>query len=696
MARTRKQLEEQAKIDVQNEEQLANAESAMQDIQAIEEQTRIMQQEEQNKTHDTEFTKYGGTDNEEVEVDEFGDEVVTSYDVIGELEVREAFETLMKYKEEKSMLEARITENEEFWKLKHWDVMYKAEGKAEDYRIKPKSAWLFNTIINKHADAMDNFPEANILPRTLDDEDTAKVLSQVVPVILEQNDYEKTYSDAQWYKAKNGTSVQGVFWNNDKNDGLGDVEIKKIDILNLYWKGGIDNIQDSPNVFHVTMMDNEEIEARYPDLKDVKSGGLLPVTSVSQYRYDDRIDYSEQSPVVDWYYKRRVQTVDNLGVPQMKTVLHYCKFVNGQVIYASENDPNFADRGWYDHGKYPFVFDALFPVESSVCGMGYIDTEKDNQLYIDKLQQGILENVISTSRPRYAVRQDSNLNEEEFLDTSKPLVHFDGNLGEEAFRQIVASPLSGIAETVYLQKVQEMKDTSGNTASSQGQASAVTSASGIASLQEAAGKLSRDSNNASFRAFKEVVYLVIELIRQFYTEPRCFRISGEFGHNEFVELDNSGLQPKSLGQSFGIDLGSRLPIMDIEVKPQKKSAYSKESQNQTALNLYQMGFFAPNNADASLACLEMMEFDNVEKIKERVSQNGTLMQMVMQLQAQLMQMGAIVDAQNGTNLAPQVAEEAEQTQNNGAKTGGGSVKTSRGSLSSQAADATRNSTAPRG
>jgi len=343
------------------------------------------------------------------------------------------------------------------------------------------------------------------------------------------------------------------------------------------------------------------------------------------------------------------------------------------------------------------VFDVLYPVESEACGFGYIDIVKDDQLFIDKLQQAILENAVANARPRYAVRTDSNLNEEEFTDLSRPLVHFDGNLGEDAFRQIIASPLSGIYETVLQTKISEMKDTSGNTASSQGQTSSVTSASGIASLQEAAGKLSRDTNMESYRAYKLVINQVIELIRQFYTEPRCFRIAGNAGNYEYVELDNSGLLPQNQGQAFGFDLGNRLPIMDIDVKPQKKNAYSKESQNQTAIQLYNLGFFAPNNADASLACLEMMDMDGIEKIRDTVKKNGTLFEHLMQMQAQMAQMAAIIDAQNGTSLSGGMVSQGNKiaAAGQGKTQGGGNVEQSKGSLSSQAAAATRNSAAPR-
>jgi len=659
--------------------------------QEMEKTAKIAEQEQINKSHDTEFT-------------EFSDLKTKTIEKVGTNEIQKAFKTLMDYKSEKAELESKIIENEEFWKMNHWDVVYKGDQKAFDKRVKPKSAWLFNLIINKHADAMDNFPEANILPRARDDEKVAEVLSQVVPVVLEQNNYEDTYSDAQWYKCKNGLSAQGVFWNNDKQNGLGDIEIKKVDVLNLYWKGTCSDIQDSPNVFHVTMVDNDELKEMYPELKE--GGNTYGLSTTDKYMTG--ANNTNQSAVIDWYYKKRVRITDELGVPKMKTVLHYCKFCNEQVIYASENDPNYSERGWYDHGDYPFVVDVLFPTEGSVAGIGYIDIEKDDQIFIDKMQQAILESALVNARPRYFIKNDGMINEDEFLDLSMPLIHTDGNLTDRDLVPVANSQFNAVYENVFLQKINELKETSGNTNVAQGISHSGQSGSAIASLQEASGKLSRDSNNTSYRAFKKVVHLVIELMRQFYNEPRCFRITGDRGESDYVTFDNSGLLPQEQGSVMGLELGSRLPIMDIEVKPQKRNAYSKESQNQTALQLYNMGFFAPNNADASLACLEMMDFDQIEKMRDKVQQNGTLFDMVMQMQQQimqyqqmLMQMGQIMDAKTGTHIADAVSAEAQQQSGavaqkvNAPQMGGGSIKQSKGSLSKQASEVARSSTSPR-
>ena len=551
---------------------------------------------------------------------------------IGKEAVQKAMLTLNKYKEGKANLEKRIVANEQWYKIRHWECM---RDKKDD--IQPTSAWLFNCIANKHADAMDNYPSPNILPREEGDKAEAEMLTSIVPVILEQNDFEETYSGVQNYKLKMGTGVYGVFWDTSKFNGLGDIAIRKSDIINLFWESGITDIQKSRNLFHVELMDNDLLIEAYPQLQ----GRLGQATiDVSKYVYDDAVDTNNKSCVVDWYYKKQQNG---------RTVLHYCKFVNDEVLFATENDPNYAERGWYDHGMYPFVFDPLFTTEGTPTGFGYIDVGKDSQGYIDRGNQAIMKNMLANSTPRHFVVTDGGINEEEYADLSKDFVHVD-NLDDRYIRPIEGKPLNDIYVAVINNKVDELKETTGNRdISTGGTTSGVTAASAIAAMQEAGSKLSRDNNKASYRAFRKVCLMVIELIRQFYDMPRKFRIMGENGTMRYVQYSNAGILPQAQGNDFGMDMGYRLPLFDIEITAQKQSPYSKMSQNELALQFFGAGFFNPAIADQALACLDMMDFDRKQFIMQKIAQNGGMYQQMMAMQQQMMALGQMVDASRGGN-----------------------------------------------
>ena len=560
--------------------------------------------------------------------------------VIGREQVQAANQTLQRYKEGKANLERRIVDNEQWYKLRHWECL-----RDKKQEIQPTSAWLFNCIANKHADAMDNFPAPNILPREEGDKGEAEMLTSIVPVILDQCEFEQTYSDVWNYKLKTGTGVYFVHWDKSKLNGLGDVGIRKVDIINLFWESGIQDIQKSRNFFHVELHDNDLLVGAYPQLQGKLGTGTLDVT---KYIYDDKVDTTNKSIVVDWYYKKQNQNG--------KTVLHYCKYVNDVVLFATENDPNFAERGWYDHGQYPFIFDTLYPVEGTPCGFGYIDIGKDAQAYIDRGNQAVMKNMLANCKPRYFIRNDGSVNAEEFADADNELIHVDGNLGQDSILPVQPNTLNNIYVEVLNNKIDELKETTGNRdISTGGTTSGVTAASAIAAMQEAGSKLSRDNNKSSYRAFRKLCLMVIELIRQFYDMPRCFRIMGENGAARFVQYSNENITPQQQGMEMGVDMGYRLPLFDIEVTAQKQSPYSKMSQNELALQFFSAGFFNPQIADQALACIDMMDFDRKHFVMQKIAQNGGMYQQLIQAQQLAMAFATEMDKTNGTNYAQQLA-----------------------------------------
>ena len=532
--------------------------------------------------------------------------------------LREFTRVLQKYKAGKASIERRTIAAENWWKLRNQAEERKSLEGLQGFQA--VSGWLHNVIVSKHADAMEAFPEPSILPREAGDRQEAGMLSKIIPVILEQNEFEKTYSDAMWQKLKTGTGVYKVWWDAEKLNGLGDIAIERVDLLNVFWEPGAADIQDSRYFFHTRLEDNEELEESYPQLKGrLKSSGFL----ANRFVYDDAVSTEGKSTVIDVYYKRREGG---------RTVLHYCKYVGDVVLYATENQAALArmegrepeDSGLYAHGQYPFVFDSLFPIEGSPCGYGFIDLCQNGQTQIDMMQTAFLKNTMVGSVPRYFQRVDGAINEEEFLDLNNPIIHVSGNLGQDSLRTVDYRPLSGNYIDMRTSVINELRETSGNTETSVGLVSAgVTAASAIAALQEASGKGSRDATRASYRVYSKIIGLCIELIRQFYQLPRQFRIVGRMGTEQFVAYNNVGLQPQR--QFFGeIELEMRLPVFDIKVVPQKSSSYTRLSQNELALQFYQLGFFSPGQADQALACMSMMEFEGKDQLMQQISFNGTL------------------------------------------------------------------------
>ena len=610
---------------------------------------------------------------------------------IGPEELRRANGILKKYKEGKARLEQRIIDNEQFWKLRHWEQMEKEGQGGNSGDPQPASGWLVNCILSKHADAMDCYPAPTVLPREPDDRLEAQRLSRILPVVLKKNQFKRTYSSAWWYKLKSGCAVYGVFWDGTKLGGLGDISVKRMDLLNLFWEPGVTDIQDSAHFFSTELVDNERLLADYPQLEGKLGRGGF---TLSRYLYDDTVDTTNKSLVVDWYYHTAVEG---------RRVLQYCKYVGETVLYATENDtvqptetrflgtdeegrpvmgqapcgPSMAQRGWYDHGKYPFVFDVLFPEEGTPCGYGYIDLCKSPQKQIDLMNQAILKNTLANATPRFFIRSDGAVNENEYADWTRPFVHTNGNLGADSIAPIRAGSLDSVYVAILNNKIAEMKETAGNRdVANGGTAAGVTAGTAIAALQESSGKLSRNMIDDGYEAFADVVTLCIELIRQFYEMPRQFRLLGAMGTEEFVSYDRSGLQPRVMDD--GVNVSYRVPEFDLEIGAERESPYRTAEANQLALQLFQMGFFREDLADQALRCLELMDFKNKDQLARIISGGRTQAAEMAAMRQQLLQLAQVVDEAKGTHLAERLA--AEQADGGSAAPGTSRDAAARGAM----------------
>ena len=597
--------------------------------------------------------------------------------------LREFTAALQKYKAGKASLERRVVAAENWWKLRN--RYEETRGGRDEEGFRSESGWLHNVIVSKHADAMDAYPEPLILPREPGDREQARLLSAILPCILEQNRFERTYDQAMWQKLKTGTACYRVVWDAEKCGGLGDIAIERVDLLNLFWEPGVNDIQKSRYLFCTHLEDEDALAERYPQLRGrMRSNPFL----ATRFVYDDAVSLEGKATVIEVYYKKRV-----LG----RDVLHYCQYVGDTVLYATENGEGchseaegrriprreagaadgeilrlaalaqddkrneerpglplegkvppgrstgadevsftastssvslrstaspqgeaMEERGLYAHGKYPFVLDPLFPVEGSPCGYGFVDLCANNQTAIDLLRTAFVKNALVGATPRYFERIDGSVNEEEFLDLSRPLVHVSGNLGEDSLRQIGFAGLPGAYLAVLESTIRELRETSGNTETATGTVHAgVTAASAIAALQEASGKGSRDASRASYQAFAEIVELCIELIRQFYSLPRQFRITGG-GGEDYVSFSNAALLPRPLNGPGGVPLGLAAPVFDVKVSAQRRSGYSRLSQNELAMELYRLGLFEPGREQQALGCLSLMEFDGKDMVLSRI------------------------------------------------------------------------------
>lgn len=482
---------------------------------------------------------------------------------------------LYKYRDGKQLLDGKIKDNYDWWKQRHWHLLkgkQVAEGSKDlisAYKEpEPTTAHLFNCIQNKHADAMDNIPELIFLPVSKDDEQTCNILNKIIPVVNERSKFTRAYSGCWYDKLIAGAGIYFIGWNQNLYYGLGDVEIKKVDPLKLFWKPGINNIQESPFTFYVEELPLSEVRELYPYLK-VTTGNHLALQEHPKQEQDIEQDIVQ---LVHCYYK-----VNNR--------IHYCYFSCGQVIYASENDERFKDTGYYLHGKHPFVIDSCYSIYDSPFGFSLLDVEKPTQELIDKYTQFTVKNVKDNAAGKKFYDRNSGVNLNDLQDPGKEYVAVN-SINDGVIRHVEVKDITANMSGLINNKVAEMNETSGNRDFTQGGTVAgVTSASAIAALQESGSKGSRDLIKNTYEAMKEIGEMEIEIIRQRYQNTRFFRITGTEEEYDFVEFNNQDLLPREIEQEDGQPI-LHTPIFDVKIKAQKQSPFSTMANNEQYLNFF--------------------------------------------------------------------------------------------------------------
>jgi len=540
--------------------------------------------------------------------------------------VRDSLELLRKCRDGHAQIDAEIVANEVWYRSRHWEFMRTRNATAPE----PVTAYLFNVLINKHADAMDNYPRPNFLPSEKDDVEESKRLSAVVPAILEKNRYKNVYSESWWYKLKHGFVIRGSFWDANKQGGLGDIRHSYIDKLNCTWTVGAKSADQIRDLFVYDEEDTKYLQELYPDLKIDGQKVVQPLRYIDNPEKED----ADTTLIVEHY---RIRTGPD-GIP----LLHYSKLIGENEVYNSEEDeenPDFAVKGFYHHGRLPVVFDVLFPLEGTPIGFGFIAIGKSPQLYIDKLDQIICDNSMMAGKKRWFRRRDGNINMEQFANWNETFVDVTGPIDEEHLREINVSPLNPFISQHRQNKVQEMKDITANDVFNSGNGGkGVTAASAIYALQEAGNKVSRDMIATSYEAFRDEMFLTVELIRQQYNVTRSFRIDQENGQYDFMEYSNENLQPQMYGESEMMGQQFRVPEFDIKISAEKKSPYSTLAENERAISMFGAGFFNPQMAEQADIALDMMTFEGKDAIREKIHQNSALMQQMQQMQQALVKL----------------------------------------------------------
>jgi hypothetical protein len=261
----------------------------------------------------------------------------------------------------------------------------------------------------------------------------------------------------------------------------------------------------------------------------------------------------------------------------------------------------------YAHGKYPFVVDAMTPIEGMPVGEGMIQELVPMMRYINRYIHYLDENIRMSASAKLLIDERAGVSPEDMADMSKRIVTAK-NMGDWTPAWLQTSPLTSVATGQLLHLQSDLKQDSGQNQFSRGEtAGGVTAFSAIDALQAAGAKITRLRTQTLNQGFQQIVDQVLWLLSEFYTDERTRMITGKDGAARQIDMSAEKL--------FGERGKGALPPppYTVQVQVQRRNPLRIQAMNDMAIQAYSMA--AQSGAYFPLSVLfEIIDFDGKDRI----------------------------------------------------------------------------------
>lgn len=431
-----------------------------------------------------------------------------------------------------SELRNDFKEYDDFYLGKHWN--------------KERASWRPDPVINYVAYIVDQKspqltnmkPTGLILPTASGDEEAAKIFTEVTDVVTERVDLDDKTDQVIRTGLLFGTGWYKVYWDNSLSGG----SIQKSNI----WKGDVAiDIPDPSNIFTDPQSINVE-DSRY----------LL-------YAVDKTVQWVEKMFEVTVEPDQSIETdlYNRPGISYAKDrVMFYEYWYKNKegihVAYAAGGKILKHIKKVYKHGRYPFIPFVAKKNRKSIWGIGEPKNIINNQKLLNKLVELPTTNALLHANPIALIDPKSGINPNKWQN--KPGQIWSAKDPNNAVKWLTPPQLSPdlykLADKMseYIERIGGVYDAvTGETP--QG----VTAATAIQLLQEQGSIPIKGIARNLYQAIKDVYELIIELVKENYTETRYIRVMGEDGGMEFKEFN--AIQYKDVDFDVKVSAGSSTP-----------------------------------------------------------------------------------------------------------------------------------------
>ncbi len=483
----------------------------------------------------------------------------------------------------------------------------------------------------------DSYPEFMILPRrTSRSSDLAKQLTSVVDYLWYHNKMqERKIGEATLHMLKYGTSIIKTTWDASKWDGLGEVAFNVVHPMNFFPDPRAYTIEDMDYCFTSVPKPLEYFLRRWPE----KGKLVIPdLQWVDTEALEKRDQPSKESVAAlkEYWYRNEAGNV---------CVMYYAGDVVLDVFGGELDDLMDSDEPVYRHNRWPFAKFVDYAGDKEFWGFGEIELSEILQRLINTFEAQIIDNTRLMANAQWVVNKvQSGLDEQDaWIFDNTPgkalFTHNDGVRKEPGVPIPAHIPQHQENLIFMLEQVLGIHDVV------QGRRPVgVRAASAIIALQEAANTRVRQKSKHLGDAIREMVEQAIELVMEFYDEPRQVRLAGEMvpttmNIQEALVEDVMGQAMEAgevqFDQNMEVPQEERdrivgeyaFPQFDVEIKVGPSLPYSQALLYEQAKEFYQLGIIDRE------AVLEATNFPDKEKILKRMEMKEQQMAQMEQQQA---------------------------------------------------------------
>lgn len=476
----------------------------------------------------------------------------------------------------------------------------------------PQLPILLSTIQNKIADQMDNMPEAVLVPESPMMQEYAEDATDVVRWIFERNDYDSLYQSLteDFYVA--GTAMVQIHWDEDMDNGDGNVRIIRVPIDTVVWDPTARDLQSCRAIFKTIYHPKGWYQEHYPE------AGRF-VQPDSYFDPDrERMMRDEDVMMLECWWRE-------YDAASEKYRIHVSHMAGHVLLYDSRDE---FPEGLYAHGQYPFAMCTYRNSISTLAGRSCVEDYVELNRYANRNAKYIDWSTRFAARPKLLIGQGLELrNETEITDAEKQIVHIDGMLNGSNLVWMPTPQVPPMAYQMQLWYIDALKQESGQNQFARGEGGmGVTAASAIQSLQEAGAKSSRMESQRLSGLYRHATEQILWLVAQFYDPPRVIMITGN---------------PQSPYAAREMIAGRQMVTSDIDLHPayrvnlqiRRRNPLRIESENELILELYQISAQAGQPMSAA-DVLELLQVDGKERILPKLKEMSAQQQALLQAQAE--------------------------------------------------------------